>query len=634
MRSRDLARRRWKKCRCTSCYDDFRKLRNEVQVQVRNAKKNFYSDCFGKSMDQKETWSKLRSLGLIKPRGDGRSLMFTADEFNNYFVTASGSSRVGHERIYLGELEYGDEKLYLRDVTPREVSVVLKRNNSLSTGVDGLFSKLINLALPCILPVLTHIFNYSLLYGTFPDIWKAALVVLLPKIKSPTSVQHFRPISILCFVSKALERLVAKQITDFLELNNLFDPFQSAYRKGHSTQTALVTVLDDIRWAVDKRMVTVSVFFDFFKAFDCVSHRLLIEKLRKLNFSCSALRWLCSYLDNRCQAVRDPSGQRSSSFINVDIGVPQGSVLGPLLFLLFVSDLGPVLRHVKFNFYADDLMIYIHCDPFHLVEAIRDLNEDIDNIWRWAVANGLRLNPSKTKAIILGTSRFINAIHGGNVPKIVVGGEVIPYLDSVVYLGLTITNNLYWEKHVNVMVGRIHATLYRLKLFKEVLPQCARKSLVAALILPLFDYCCSAICDVTGEQNVRLQRAMNASVRFIFQCRLDAHITPLIRSLKWLKVDERRKYFMGSLLHSVILTGKPCTLFKEFAMREEVCLRSTRTSGGNLVVPICRTETFKRSFRCLAAEFWNALPLEIRTIKTVQGFKNGLYEYLLTTVSG
>ncbi|RLU25058.1 hypothetical protein DMN91_003150 [Ooceraea biroi] len=242
--------------------------------------------------------------------------------------------------------------------------------------------------------------------------------------------------------------------------------------------------------------------------FGLLWQELLIERLRKLNFSCSALRWLCSYLDNKCQVVRDPSDRRSSSFINVDIGVPQGSVLGPLLFLLFVSDLGPVLRHVKCNFYADDLMIYMDCDPSHLAEAIRDLNEDIDNIWRWAVANGLRLNPSKTKAIILGTSRFINAIHGGNVPQIVVGGEVIPYSDSVVYLGLTITNNLSWEKHVNVMVGRIHA-LYRFKLFKEVLPQCARKSLVAALILPLFDYCCAAICDVTGEQNVRLQRAMN-----------------------------------------------------------------------------------------------------------------------------
>lgn len=181
-------------------------------------------------------------------------------------------------------------------------------------------------------------------------------------------------------ISKALERLVAERITEHLETFDLLDPHQAAYRKGHSTQKALIKVMDHIRQAADHRRVTIAVLFDFTKAFDNVSHHILINKLSQLQFSFASLRWLCAYLHRRGQAERDAITGESSSERIVMRGVPQGSVLGPLLFTLYLSDFGGMLRHCKYNFYADDLMIYLHIEPGDLCNGILKVNKDITRV--------------------------------------------------------------------------------------------------------------------------------------------------------------------------------------------------------------------------------------------------------------
>lgn len=168
-----------------------------------------------------------------------------------------------------------------------------------------------------------HIFNFSLNHSIFPTVWKSAIVCSVPKTKNSSELRHFRSISILCVISKALECIVATQMTEFLERSNSLDPFQNAYWRGYSTQTALIRVMDDIRLAADKREIIVSAFFDFSKAIDCVNHKLLINKLRNKNFSASTLNWFYSYPDNRVQLVRDPATFSCSEKLLVTAGVPK-----------------------------------------------------------------------------------------------------------------------------------------------------------------------------------------------------------------------------------------------------------------------------------------------------------------------
>jgi len=258
-------------------------------------------------------WRRLKNLGLIKSKSLDSRLLFSTDELNDFFVggTSLHNNSIVTE-IYLDVEIYDDSKFYWNHIEPSQVKAITS-NKSEAEGIDCITSKLIIMALPCLLTVVIHIFNFSLSYGTYPEIWKSAIICPLPKVKNLSHLSDYRPISILCSISKAFERIVANQIKEYLEVNDLFDPCQAAYRRGFSTQTALIKVMDDVRRAIDK-MITVSIFFDFTKAFDNVSHHLLIEKLCHLGFSSSVLRWLCAYLVNRQQTVRDPVYTRNIIF--------------------------------------------------------------------------------------------------------------------------------------------------------------------------------------------------------------------------------------------------------------------------------------------------------------------------------
>ncbi|XP_011860418.1 PREDICTED: RNA-directed DNA polymerase from mobile element jockey-like, partial [Vollenhovia emeryi] len=326
MRERDRARRLWRKHKCDRLYSLFRVLRNDVQTLVRNAKKEYYTNFFRNCRDPGTMWNSLRHLGIIKSRYSGCPLPCSLDELNLHFASAGDREEAPKpEQLHADDGAFDDSRFYWGIVTPEEIVSALSRARSQARGIDRLPSRLLRLALPCLLPEMLHIFESSFALNTFPTLWKRALVVPLPKCRAPESPQHFRPISLLCSISKVLEKIAARQITEYLESKDRLDPYQSAYRRGFSTQTALIRMLDDVRYAADRRMVTVSVFFDFSKAFDCVSHRLLINKLASLGLSSSVLSWFRSYLSDRSQAVKDTSGCNVSSFIEIGCGVPQGS---------------------------------------------------------------------------------------------------------------------------------------------------------------------------------------------------------------------------------------------------------------------------------------------------------------------
>lgn len=429
-----------------------------------------------------------------------------------------------------------------------------------------------------------------------------------------------------------MERIVSDQLLEYLTENELLDPCQFAYRRNSSTQTCIIRMLDDVRQAAVCRKMTISIFFDFSKAFDRVHHGVLIKKLQEMGLSSTALCWVAAYLMNRMHAVRDGFEGVISSLAHIKAGVPQGSVSGPLLFTIYVSDIGNVLHHCKYNFYVDDLQIYLHCEPSNLQNGILKVNEDIKSIVHWAGCNGLTLNSAKTQVIIFGTARYINTIELDRLPAISIDGSAIQLSTYVKYLGVTVSNTLSWNLHVDNVVKNIRTKLYQLKLSKSLLPKDLKIRLIVSLIFPHLDYCCAAFTDITDQLNVQLYRALNACIRFAFNVRWDEHLTPFYGELRWLKIDARRKYFVGCLLFNIICTQQPSLIYGGITLKSAVTSRTTSASGDLLSLPLCRTEIFRRSFKVSASKLWNDLPLDIRCARSTDDFKCKLYEHLLSTM--
>ncbi|XP_068990040.1 uncharacterized protein [Neodiprion pinetum] len=250
------------------------------------------------------------------------------------------------------------------------------------------------------------------------------------KVEPPSSEADTRPVANLSHLSKVFERAVANQLNLYLERFTLLDPFQAGFRKSHSTQTVLLKVLDHIRNATDSRYVTILLLFDFSKAFDSINHCLVLTKLKRYGVSNEAIKWFHSYLTGRTQAEQDPNNTQSSFLQNLS-GVPQDSARGPLLFLIFINDIAQDFLHTKHVVFADGLQIYLHIPPDDVLSAIDKITSDADAVSNWASRNGLKLNIGKTKAIILGSSAYVEQLRLRNLPTIVINSLSVPYVETI-----------------------------------------------------------------------------------------------------------------------------------------------------------------------------------------------------------
>jgi Reverse transcriptase (RNA-dependent DNA polymerase) len=403
-----------------------------------------------------------------------------------------------------------------------------------------------------ILPTLTNIVNSSMQLGYFPNSWKRAILCPIPKIRIPVNVKDFRPISLLCTASKVLEKVVHDQILVYLNNLNLMDPLQSGYKKLYSTSTALLRVAEDIRLAIFKKEVVLIVFLDYSKAFDCVDHKLLLRKLEQLNFSASVLKWLQSYLSNRECAVKGSDG-KTSKWVKLNRGVPQGSVLGPLLFSLYTHDVGKILKNrCKYHIYADDIQLYINCSLSELNEAIQIMNFILEDVAKWSESHGLKLNPSKTQAMLIATQNTHKQINHQNLTKLTLNGTDIQYFDTVKNLGVIFDKHFSWDKQISSVSQKIYGTLNNLYKFRAMTPESIRLKLIKTLVLPHLDYCSFAYCNINKEQEKRLQKLLNAAIYYVYNVPFAARLSPYFLKAGILKVQERHELELLVMTHKIV----------------------------------------------------------------------------------
>jgi hypothetical protein len=490
--------------------------------------------------------------------------------------------------------------------------------------VDPMPTRLLKSHVDLLAPFLITLCNASLSQGVVPASFKAAYIS--PLIKKPdldpADAKSYRPISNLSVVSKLLERLIARQLIGYLNAHHLLPDLQSAYRAHHSTETAVLKVLSDILLAVDGGDLSMLTLLDLSAAFDTVDHTILLRRLQhSYGLQNTVLQWFQSYLTNRTQFVRH-GGRRSQSTVLL-CGVPQGSVLGPILFLLYTADLIRLIESFGLHphLYADDTQIYGFCKPGATGQLAARTTACITAVAEWMQSNRLQLNTAKTEVLWCTSARRQHQLSCDPLP---VGADQVSPVKTVRNLGIYMDADLSMRTHIVRTASSCFAVMRNIRSIRRSVSQPVLKSLVVALVLSRLDYGGATLAGLPDCLLDRLQSVQNAAARLVFSARRHDHVKPLLQSLHWLRVPERIDYRLSVLVYRCLHGSAPdylaTTIQRVSSSRTRHGLRSDATT--TLLVPRTKRVTIgDRSFPVAAAKTWNRLPESIRSSSSLSAFR-------------
>ena len=630
MARRDRLRRKHRKNPTEENWCAFKLARNRCNQVIRNAKRRHIFEGINNCSPNK-LWRFLRSLGVGKCHSEAR-VAVEIDSLNKHFSSPPFSFDVSVKRQTIQEIVTQQPGLHpnfvFEPVFDALVRKIIVSISSRAVGCDGIGRDLLIPILDYILPIITHILNFSLSSGEFPTAWKQAFIVPIPKIQNPSEFSHYRPISILPFLSKVLEKVVQFQLLRFLRSHQLLNQFQSGFRPAHSTCTALIKIMDDIRKGMDSGQLTLLALLDFSNAFNCVDHEILISILKSLNVSNEVLLWFRSYLDGRNQRIK--MDDRLSNWHTVSAGVPQGGVLSPLLFSVFINTIARTIEHSQYHLYADDLQLYSTSKVSDLLETIRKMSLDLDSIRLWTERYGLLVNPAKTQIMLVGSSRNLSLIDQHTLPPVTFNSLPLPYCSTVKNLGLHIAHDLSWAPHVAKVGQKVFASFHSLKCLQNFLPVSTKITLVNSLLVPIIDYADVCCTDITEALLDKLERLLNLCIRYIYGIRKYDHVSQYRAELKWLNIRNRRNVHVACMIYKILnCTLSPEYLRERFSFQQFVG-RIPRTFYNKfLTTPERRTDYYAYSFTCVAAQLWNSLPVGIREAPSIDVFKSRVSEHFL-----
>lgn len=606
--------------------------RREYRALIRRKREQFWQ----KKIDSEKStpcqlWHSIDALlgrGHVPPLGD-----IGADQFHRYFgekVAGVRSATADAPPPSFVSTPRDTSFCQFQLVTVDDVIAAVRALPDKSRALDPLPTIHLKAVVDVIAPFLTDLFNKSLSTGFVPEVFKAAYITPLLKKANmdPADVRSYRPISNLSVASKLLERLVAQQLLAYLNKSGLLPQLRSAYRAGHSTETAVLKVLSDILLAIDAGDLSALVLLDLSAAFDTVDHDILLQRLKtSFGLSGMVLEWFRSYLVGRHQYVR--IGSSASTLMLILCGVPQGSVLGPILFLLYTADLILIVQDHGLcpHLYADDTQVYGFCRPSASPELQNTITNCVD-LASWMRSNRLQLNTAKTEILWSTTGRRLHQLP--QLPFRVGTDEVVP-VSVVRDLGIYIDSDVSMRSHVAKTVSACFAVLRQLRSVRRSVPRSVLQSLVTSLVLTRLDYGNATLFGIPQYQFDRFQSVMNAAARLVFSASRYDHITPLLRQLHWLKAPERVEFKLAVLVYKCRQRTAPSYLFEELCQPAdlEARRRLRSASSSSLVVRRTRLSTVgDRAFPVAAARIWNGLPPHVTSAPSLPVFRSRLKTHL------
>ena len=633
MDKRDKYKNKYNLCKNTLIYDAYKRLRNQVNHLLRKSKKTEINETVNSKINSsKKFHAALKHHDIVTSKINNEQVCFLDPEVLNTNFTKNNNAAVNEMSLNEEIIKIKNNMLpptfEFKQVTEKEVIDTVKLIKTNACGIDEISAFFIKMGISYSVHALTEIINTSLRFNVFPDRWKIALIKPIPKCADPKCVTDFRPISLLIAFSKILEKIAAKQMKTYLESNKLLDVFQSAYRENHSTTTALLEIVDSINKALDESEVTLLALLDYSKAFDCANHRLILAKLESLGFKNSALKWVASYLINRSQFVSTDKGVSTKLFLLN--GVPQGSILGPLLFTILISDIHKCLKFCKHHVYADDTQIFISDKIQNINNMILRLNEDLNSIACFSKNNCLKLNSTKTNYIIIASEKNISKIKKIELYPVQIDNQIIERKSKVKNLGVIFDECLHFDKQVNYLIGKAFAKLKQAYRSRNFLSTESRIRIVECYILAEFNYCDSLLTNITQELVNKIQKFQNNCVRFIFGLKKYDHINKYFKSLNTLNMENRRILHSLTIMNKIINKRAPLYLSNKIKYNSNIHAYNTRGSD-NLVIGRSKNNYGFNSFFNKIAKLYNSvLPkIKINNNTTDVTFKKKCRIYLL-----
>lgn len=460
--------------------------------------------------------------------------------------------------------------------------------------------------------------NLSIRHSFVPTNYKIARLIPLHKNGSRVEFNNYRPISLLSVYSKILEKTIYKQIYEFFEAH-FMTPNQFGFRKGHETQHCVMNFLRNIRNNPSKKY-HVGLFLDLRKAFDTVDHEILIDKLKYYGFSHRAIKWVKSYLGGRTQAV-DVEGE-VSSFLELILGVPQGSILGPLLFLIYINDMPGAIK-LLVSLFADDTTIQYSGNNIKELECT--INFELNKASEWFIANRLSLHPKKTQFLVI-TSQYTKTpkldlyIMGTKIEQI--GNDF--KTKSVKFLGIMVDDKLTWSHHIDKVAAKLRSTLYHLNKIKNILPEKLKLMLYNGLFKPHLEYCLTIYGHCSKTKIKILETLQKRAIRTVYRKNKLAHAEPLFKQAGTLKLEDLYTLNVNTLLRKQIENNLPTNIQNSFSFHHSLNRKK------NVFKPDFPETTLVDSLPFyLFPRSWNRLEVGDNLQNSIKSFKTALKKFYI-----
>ena len=602
--------------RFTTKRNSVNRLKNELKSNYFNNKLNEYKNC------SKKLWQTLKNL-LPKSKSRNKIPFVTgengseisdnkdiANSFNNFFATI-GSTLA---KDFSSKTSDINVPFNTNTFTPSAISSAKVRKaisslqNGKATGLDEIGVKILKAGSPILSIYLSHLFNLSLSSGVVPKCWKLKRISPLHKSGSIEDVNNYRPISILPVSMKIFEKLMFDQFYAFLIENNVLNKHQSGFRNRHSTQTAISVVKDFVLKRIEDKQYVGAILIDLKKAFDTVDHQILLKKLFCYGFRDLSFDWIESYLNDRFQSTK-VNGELSDLIKEEAFGVPQGSVLGPLFFLLYINDINQVMTGF-FHLYADDT-IFIHHNTTKNA-LINSLERQMVDLYSWLTLNKLTLNLDKTECIFFGNSKRVKSCEN---LKVSLNGSQIKNKQFVKYLGVYIDQLLNWKKHISIIKGKGYNKFNQIRFLSRTLTAETKGLLINSLVMPYFNYCSIIWGSASQTTLKKLDNLYKKSTHFSPK--------PLLSFNKQLFYN--KSIFGFQIINNIV----PNYLLDKLILIKNKHGYNTRGSVSNKTISIMATNRqCSQSIDHDISTVWNSLPNNLRSIPSLLKFKVKLKQFL------